>query len=156
MSAQARANAAESSSTETNQDLILFRVGELLCAIDVLDAQEIKRHLAITRAPETDAYVRGLANLRGEVITIVDLRVVFEMGRLEDDSQNHVIVIRKDSNIVGLMVDDIVDIVSIDSNILTKPPANVSGVRGEFFEAVLKRSEDVAAVLNLSRVAQAS
>ena len=154
MSESALLEAEEEGEAQDNRDLILFKVGGLLCAMDILQAQEINRHLTITEVPETAEYVRGVANLRGQVITVIDLRVVFDLARRGEEAKNQVVVVYSDGDAVGLLVDAVVDIVSVEEAALAQPPANVSGVKGEFFDSVYKRDEDIAGVINLSRVLQ--
>ncbi|MCP5185494.1 MAG: purine-binding chemotaxis protein CheW [Pseudomonadales bacterium] len=149
LSASERLHAGEARS------LILFKVGELLCGIDVLNAQEINANLTITDVPVTDPYVRGVANLRGQVITVLDLRVLFGVEGSAVDRKNRVIVVRQDQEVVGLLVDRIVDILSATPESLAPPPANLSGVRGEYFDAVFKLSDQVAGILALPRVMKA-
>ncbi|MEE4277750.1 MAG: chemotaxis protein CheW [Halieaceae bacterium] len=155
MSKAGRANAASSGqhvSSAPAIELIIFRVEELVCAIDIANAQEIKCQLKIIEVPETTISVRGVANLRGQVITVIDLRVVFGIEPKEVDSDSRIVVVRHDGGVVGLLVDYVDDIVSARHDDLEPPPANISGVRGEFFDAVFKRPEDLACLLNIDRI----
>jgi len=133
-------------------DLIVFSVEQLTCALDISLAQEIKCHLKVVEVPESSMRVRGVANLRGQVITIVDLRVVFGIEPKEIDDDSQILVVRVEGGSVGLLVDYVDDIVTASSGSIELPPANISGVRGEFFHGIYERDGDLACVLNLERI----
>jgi len=139
-------------SSEGAQELIIFRVADLVCALDIARAQEIKGQLKIIEVPETAMSVRGVANLRGQVITVIDLRIIFGIQPKDIDSDSRIVVVRNDDGVVGLLVDYVDDIVPAEADDLEPPPANISGVRGEFFDAVFKRPGDLACLLNIERI----
>ncbi|MEO1079406.1 MAG: chemotaxis protein CheW [Pseudomonadota bacterium] len=138
--------------TEGKRELVIFRVADLVCALDIERAQEIKGQLKIIEVPETQLAVRGVANLRGQVITVIDLRIVFGIEPRDISEESRIVVVRHEGSVVGLLVDHVDDIVPAQSDELEPPPANVSGVRGEFFDAVYKRPEDLACLLNVPRI----
>ncbi len=135
-----------------DRDLVLFRSGDLLCGIDVVRVQEINRNLDITVVHRAPDYVRGVLNLRGQLLTVIDLRRKLGMESVGIDSNMRVVVVRRDGVEVGLLVDQIVDIITADSLSTEPPPANVAGVGGIFFSAVYKMETALAAVLDLDRV----
>ncbi|MEM9759273.1 MAG: chemotaxis protein CheW [Pseudomonadota bacterium] len=139
-------------STEGKRELVIFRVADLVCALDIERAQEIKGQLKVIEVPETQLAVRGVANLRGQVITVIDLRIVFGIEPRDISEESRIVVVRHEGSVVGLLVDHVDDIVPAQSDDLEPPPANVSGVRGEFFDAVYKRPEDLACLLNVPRI----
>ena len=133
-------------------ELIIFVVENLVCALDIAHAQEIKGQLDIIEVPEAAMNVRGVANLRGQVITVIDLRIVFGIEPKAVDKESRIVVARTEQGVVGLLVDFVDDIVTADRAELQPPPANVSGVRGEFFEAVYRREQDLACVINVDKI----
>jgi len=137
---------------EDSVELIVFEVAELICALDIAHAQEIKGQLDIIEVPKAAMNVRGLANLRGQVITVIDLRIVFGIEPREIDGDSRIVVVREETGVVGLLVDSVDDIVTARASDLEHPPANVSGVQGEFFDSVYKRDGDLACVINIERV----
>ncbi|TGD75466.1 purine-binding chemotaxis protein CheW [Mangrovimicrobium sediminis] len=133
-------------------EIVVFQIDELKCALNIRQAQEINRNLSITAVPEAPVHVKGVANLRGKVITVVDLRVVFGIQPREEGGLNQVIVIHSASEEVGLLVDYVDDIVYAVPDELHPPPANLSGIPGEFFTAIYKKDGDVAGLINLDQV----
>lgn len=147
-----RPEAGGSGQSDREIGLVIFFVEDLVCALDIAIAQEIKGQLEIVEVPETAENVRGIANLRGQVITVVDLRRVFMIEAKDIDKESRIVVVRHEGDVIGLLVDYVEDIVSARESDLEPPPANVSGVRGEFFSAVYKRADDLACVLNIERI----
>jgi purine-binding chemotaxis protein CheW len=83
---------------------------------------------------------------------VIDLRVVFGIEPKGVDKASRVVVARTKHGVVGLLVDFVDDIVSAKQSELQPPPANISGVRGEFFASVYRREADLACVLNLKKI----
>jgi len=135
-----------------DRDLVLFRSGDLLCGIDVARVREINGNLDITVVHRAPDYVRGVLNLRGQLLTVIDLRRKLAMESASIDLNMRVIVIRRDGVEVGLLVDQIVDIIAADGLNTEPPPANVALVGGIFFSAVYKMETALVAVLDLDRV----
>lgn len=152
MSSGDRRDAAEASGDDSTVELIVFVVDNLVCALDIARAQEIKGQLDIIEVPQAAMNVRGLANLRGQVITVIDLRIVFGIEPKAIDADSRIVVVREETGVVGLLVDEVDDIVTARSSELEHPPANVSGVQGEFFESVYQREGDLACVLDIERI----
>ncbi len=142
----------EANIDESTVDLVVFTVEGLVCALDIAHAQEIKGQLNIIEVPEASMNVRGVANLRGQVITVIDLRIVFGIEPKEIDDDSRVVFVRHGSGVIGLLVDYVDDIVSAKTSELELPPANISGIQGEFFDSVYKRHGDLACVLNIDRI----
>jgi purine-binding chemotaxis protein CheW len=135
-----------------DRELVLFRSGELLCGIDVARVQEINRNLDITFVHHAPDYVRGVLNLRGQLLTVIDLRRKLGMESAIINPDMRVVVVRRDGSEAGLLVDQIVDIIAAENSNTEPPPANVAGVAGVFFSAVYKMEAALAAVLDLDRV----
>jgi len=133
-------------------ELIIFTVGELLCGLDIVNAQEINRNLSITPVPQSPPYVRGVLNLRGQVITVIDLRIKLELDPVDIHPEMRIIVVRNGPDVVGLLVDGVDDILAVQESELTPPPSNIGGVRGDFFSAVYKMDSQLAAVLDIEEV----
>lgn len=88
---------------------LLFRVGENLFGCDIRDAQEIVPYRTVTRLPGAPAYVLGLINIRGTIVTVLDLGARLEPGR-EPATGGTVLLIRYRDRFVGVVVDEVVDV----------------------------------------------
>ncbi len=129
-----------------------FYLGELLLGIDIQRMQEINRHLQITSVPNAPEYVSGVVNLRGEVVTILDLRRILQLEPREITQQSRNIIVNSGSEQIGLRVDRIADVVSARGDEIDPPPANLHGVDGKYFTGVYKLETELLVILGIDEV----
>ena len=134
---------------ETAQELTIFQVADISCGLDISDVQEINKHIDITKAYGSPDYVRGIINLRGEIVTVIDLRKKFGMEMEELNENMRVVIVESQGENIGLLVDRIDDIVLADPKLIEPPPSNVSGVTGEFFTGILKTDDSLITILDI-------
>ncbi len=91
-----------------------FCVEDLLLALDVLEVQEVIRFQEMTRVPTAPAVLRGLINLRGQIVTAIDLRRRLDLPPADDDRRPMNVVVRTDDGAVSLLVDEIGDVLELD------------------------------------------
>jgi purine-binding chemotaxis protein CheW len=133
-------------------ELATFYIGEALCGMDILKIQEINRLMEMTRVPQAPDYVMGILNLRGEIVTIIDLGKKLGLDTIDFDEFARNIIVNADNEHIGLMVTRIGDVVEADWQKVEPPPANIGGVQGEFFKGVLKMQDRLIGILNVDRV----
>lgn len=105
-----------------SDQFITFTVGEEEYGINIMLVREIKAWTATTRLPNTPDYMRGVINLRGAVVPIFDLRGRFNLG-LADPTKNHVVIILNVNNrTVGILVDRVSDILTVEQSAIQPPP----------------------------------
>jgi len=136
----------------TSVVLTLFNVGDILCGVNTSHARGIIKHFDITNVPGAPEYVRGVLNLRGQIVTIIDLRKKFGLGSLAISHKMGIVVISSEGEDIGLLVDVIKDVVTADSKHLKPPPSNIGEVTGKFFSHILKLKKEQVAVLNLDQL----
>ena len=102
-----------------------FSVDGLLLAIDVLEVQEVIRYQEMTRVPLAPPVVRGLINLRGQIVTAIDLRRRLGLPPAADDQRPMNVVVRTDDGAVSLLVDEIGDVIELGNQKLERPPETV-------------------------------
>ncbi len=134
--------------TATSQ-YVSFYLGNLLLGLPIHQVQEINRHLDVTRVPHAAYMVRGVINLRGEVVTVIDLPQVLGLAPAEITRSSRNVIVHHGDQLIGLMVDDVADILEIHKKEITAPPANVSGVDGKFFKGVYTTTDDIVVILDL-------
>lgn len=136
--------------------LATFYVGDMLLGLEIDQVQEINRCLDVTVVPHAPDWVRGVINLRGDVVTVIDLRSVLglERGTVTKDSRN--LIVNVSGELVGLCVDRIADIITVASDDLIPPPPNISAVDQRFFSGVATNEDEIVAVLNLSQALETS
>ena len=136
----------------TSVVLTLFIVGDILCGVNTSHVREIIKHFHITNVPGAPEYVRGVLNLRGQIVTIIDLRKKFGLESLAINDKMGIVVIFSEGEDIGLLVDVVKDVVTADSKNLKPPPSNIREVTGRFFSHILKMKKERVAVLNLDQL----
>jgi purine-binding chemotaxis protein CheW len=133
-------------------ELATFYIGEALCGMDILKIQEINRLMDMTHVPQAPGYVMGILNLRGEIVTIIDLGKKLGLEALEFGESARNIIVNAENEHVGLMVTSIGDVVEADWQKVEPPPANIGGVQGVFFKGVFKMQDGLIGILDVDRV----
>lgn len=137
-------------------EFVTFYVGPLLLGAEISQVEEINRHLDIAPVAHAPQWVQGVVNLRGDVVTVVDLRHVLGLGRIQIGRQTRNVVISADGERVGLLVDRIADVVKTYRNDINALPANLTTAQGRFFQGVVELDHGLLAVLNLGEVLTAT
>lgn len=132
--------------------------------------REIIKSCAITPVPHAPPHVRGLINLRGQVVTILDLAVRLGMPRRETDDDSHILILKTDAelasmqsrgegrglqtsaDVVGFLVDSIGDVVEADDARIEPPSANVTEAEGRFLSGVIQTESGLLVLLNIRSV----
>jgi purine-binding chemotaxis protein CheW len=96
-----------------NQEFLVFSLGEEEYAIDILKVQEIRGYENVTRIANAPDFIKGVTNLRGVIVPIVDLRIKFHLERVEYGGQTVVIVVNVADRVVGIVVDGVSDVMTL-------------------------------------------
>lgn len=133
-------------------ELTVFAIGDLLCALENLRVHEISGMRPVTPVHHAPAHVRGVVNLRGQIMTVVDLGVRFGIGPVPEDRKSRILVVPSGGEDVGLIVDGVEDVLTADARDLEATPSNIGGVSGHFFRNILKSKDDLIAIVDLDRI----
>ncbi len=133
-------------------ELATFYVGEALCGMDILKVQEINKLMEMTRVPQAPGYVMGILNLRGQIVTVIDLGKKLGLTSIEVNESSRNIIVNSDNEYIGLLVTRIGDVVEADWQKVEPPPANIGGVQGAFFKGVFKMKDRLIGILDADRV----
>ena len=133
-------------------ELASFFVGEALCGMDILKVQEINKLIEMTRVPQAPEYVLGILNLRGEIVTIIDLGKKLGLKSTELSEKTRNIIVNSNGEHIGLMVEQISDVVQAKFEKIEAPPANIGGVQGKYFTGVLKTKDRLIGILDVGKV----
>lgn len=138
--------------TEKLLQISTFYVGDVLYGIDINRVQEINKLSEITPVPLSPAFVRGVVNLRGRIVTVIDLGYKLTKKRTAESSDTKNIIVESKGEYLGLMVDRIWDVVQTDTDALSPPPANIGGVQGRLFRGVIQRDSELVGILDIERI----
>jgi len=131
-------------------ELLTFQVGKQEYAIDIMSVREIRGWSKATPLPHAPAFVRGVINLRGTVLTIVDLADRLGMGCTETNERNVIIVVHTGKETVGLLVDAVSDILAINKSDLQSPPEMSADNNQTFVSALMIADERMIRILALA------
>jgi purine-binding chemotaxis protein CheW len=142
-----------------------FRVAERLLGLDLLTVREILRPLDITPVPRSAPHIRGLLNLRGQVVTIIDLAVCLGLDPADLSDRSHIVILKTyqelaaahrqgtdykgPHDLVGLLVDAIEDVAEADASALEPPPANLNEAEEKLLAGVHRTDSGLLVLLNL-------
>lgn len=130
-----------------------FYLDQTFCGIDIDLVQEINDDLTITEVPLSPEYVLGIMNLRGQIVTVIDQGQKLGFDRAEIDHSSRIIIVRWQGEHVGLLVDEVTDVITSDKSDIVEPPSNIKGAQGKFFKGVVKRpNEELLAILNIEAI----
>ena len=129
-----------------------FFLGERMFGIEVLKIQEVIRFQEVTEVPLAPSLIRGLLNLRGSIVTTIDLRRRFGMPALEGDAQPANVVSQTPTGLVSLLVDRIGDVVEVDHSTYADPPDTLQDESRELIAGVYQLPAGLLLVLNVERV----
>ena len=104
------------------QELISFRIGAQEFCVDIMDVREIRGWTPATAIPQAPAYVRGVINLRGAVLPILDLGARLGLGAADPTARHVIIVAQVEKQVVGLLVDAVSDILTITNDMIQPTP----------------------------------
>ena len=131
---------------------LTFKVASEIYGIEILSISEIIRLIGITPIPETMELVKGIINLRGKIILVMDIRLRFGLPEREYDDRTCIIVVNIDGLEIGLIVDFVSEVVEIEEDQIEQMPSRGGGERQRFIRAVGKVGGEVKILLDLNKL----
>ncbi|MWC26546.1 chemotaxis protein CheW [Paenibacillus sp. MMS18-CY102] len=133
--------------------IIVFALGQEEYGIEVDKVRTIERMQPITRVPKTPTFIKGVINLRGIVIPVLDLRGRFGLTETEPTENSRIIIVAANEMEVGFIVDSANDVIDIDSETIDTPPEVVGGIKAKYLQGIAKIGDKrLLVMLNLSEV----
>jgi purine-binding chemotaxis protein CheW len=133
------------------QQTVVFRLSEEFYGIDIFAVNEIIRLREITPIPRTEPHVRGLVNLRGKTIPVVDLRIRMGLDVAECTDSSRIIVVDSNYGQVGIIVDAVSEVVTLHSDAIETKPNLMADESMEFVAGVAKRNDHLVTLLDLGK-----
>lgn len=128
-----------------------FHLGDLFLGVDVLRVQEVLRFQPMTRVPLSPDVIEGLINLRGQIVTAIDMRRRLGLSPRPDGQPPMNMVVRTEDGAVSLLVDEIGDVVDGEAGTFERPPENLSPSARELIRGVYKLRDRLLLVLDTER-----
>lgn len=135
-------------------ELAIFNVGDIICALKSIEVQEIIKNQEITVVHHAPEYVKGVINLRGQIVTIISMHKKFNLdipsgGKIGEEQ---IVIVKMGEESVGLLVDSVDDILLANTDEIDEPPSNLRGVNGAYFTGIYKKQDSLVAILNIHEI----
>ena len=137
--------------TPTGRQFSTFFVADLFFGVDVLRVQEVLRFQQMTRVPRSPEVIEGLINLRGQIVTAVDMRRRLRLLPRAGDQSPMNMVVRTEDGAVSLLVDEIGDVLDVDPDSYERSPENLDPAARELIRGVYKLKDRLLLVLDAER-----
>src|SRR5262245_29145790 len=131
---------------------LTFRLGQEEYGVEILKVQEIKGYSTITPVPNTPAYFKGVMNLRGTIVPVVDLRAKFAMAETKYNQFTVIIVLTVGTKVMGLIVDAVSDVLNIPTKDIQPTPDFGAQVDAQVISGMAKAGEKLVVLLDIDRV----
>jgi len=139
---------------EQTSQFCTFYLDKLLFGVELKGVQEVIRSLEMTKVPLAPAVVNGLINLRGQIVTAVDLRRRLELEPAPPDALAMNVVVRSEDGAVSLMVDEIGDVVEVEESSFEAPPETLRGSVRTMILGIHKLDDRLMHVLDIEKACQ--
>ncbi|HYE83998.1 MAG TPA: chemotaxis protein CheW [Clostridia bacterium] len=137
---------------EYTKQFVIFRLENEEYGIDILRVKEIKEMMRMTRVPKAAHFVRGVINLRGEIIPVIDLRKKFNLPEGEENSSTRIIIVSVDDITVGLVVDTSSEVIEISNKAIEDAPEVTGSVDQGFIYGIGKVGERLIILLDIVKI----
>lgn len=141
--------------TETSQYLT-FKLGDELFALDVKQVREVLDLIPITKVPRAPDFMRGVINVRGSVVPVVDMRLKFGMSQIANSLDTRIVVMEvsldEEITVLGALADSVHEVVELEPSHIERPPRIGSRWKHEFIKGIGKRDEQFLIILDIDRV----
>ncbi|GAB6098125.1 chemotaxis protein CheW [Halanaerocella petrolearia] len=134
------------------EQMIVFDIGKEKFGIKITRIHEIIRMKEITELPDASEYFAGIINLRGDIISVIDLQRRFGIKEAEVTDDTRIIVVGYEGQDVGLIVDAVSEVVHIDKEEIDDPPQSMVSIKNDYLTGIAKVEEDMINILDLDNL----
>ena len=135
-----------------NNQVVRFIVGKESFGVDIGKVQEIVTVPEITRVPDTPEYLEGIINLRGRIVSVIDLRKKLNCNGTGKNKKNRILVTEMNGKIVGLIVDEVSEVLRLNPDNIEPPPEMVDSAGAEYITGIGRLEDGIIILLDLARV----
>lgn len=132
--------------------LVVFHVRDEEFGVPIEEIQEIIKVNNITPIPDTPAFIKGIINVRGDIVTTIDMKVRFGIRGKKLSNSRHILITKQSESLFGLMVDEVTEVLRINENEIKPPPAMIVEIEKEYVKGIVVYEERLLIILDLSKV----
>jgi purine-binding chemotaxis protein CheW len=138
--------------TGRGNELLSIRLGGQEFAISIMAIREIRGWVAVTHLPHAPSYILGMINLRGTVLVVIDLAQRLGLGGQEPNPASVIVVVEANNRVVGLLVDEVCDIITVTEAMRQETPSIEHGASQDFIEGLVMIEERIISVIAVNAV----
>ncbi|MCK5223967.1 purine-binding chemotaxis protein CheW, partial [Candidatus Calescamantes bacterium] len=131
---------------------VSFRLGDQLFGFDIMKVKEIVKEFSLKSVPGVNPIITGFMNLRGEIITVLDLRKRLSMDALEEGSSQDVIIVLWREEKYGLVIDEVLEVVELSEDEINRENKNIFRIEEDFVYGLGKVNDKPIMILSLEKV----
>ncbi|ERI90872.1 CheW-like protein [Clostridiales bacterium oral taxon 876 str. F0540] len=128
--------------------VVVFRLGEEQFAVETAKVQSINDNMGITKVPKAPEHIKGLINLRGNIISLLDINLLLDIERSEE-GQNNIIILEMEDELVGITVDQVDEVLDIDESIIEKIETDK---RKSFLKGVINFKDRIVTLIDIDKL----
>jgi purine-binding chemotaxis protein CheW len=137
---------------EATREVLVFILGGDEYGVDILKVQEIRGYDKVTPIPAAPDYVKGVINLRGVIVPVIDLRVKFRLAQVKYDQFTVVVILRLATRVIGVVVDGVSDVMALTASEVRPAPQLGTVVDASFISGVATQGERMVLLLDIERL----
>ncbi|MEK8279176.1 chemotaxis protein CheW [Escherichia coli] len=145
-------NVTKLASEPSGQEFLVFTLGDEEYGIDILKVQEIRGYHQVTRIANTPAFIKGVTNLRGVIVPIVDLRIKFSQVDVDYNDNTVVIVLNLGQRVVGIVVDGVSDVLSLTAEQIRPAPEFAVTLSTEYLTGLGALGDRMLILVNIEKL----
>ncbi len=134
------------------EEFLTFTLGDEEYAIDILKVQEIRGYDAVTKIANTPDFIKGVINLRGTIVPIIDLRIKFRLGRAEYNQFTVVIILNVADRVVGVVVDSVSDVIMLGQDQIKAAPQFSGGTNTDHITGIGTMGERMLILIDIEKL----
>ncbi|HEO64384.1 MAG TPA: purine-binding chemotaxis protein CheW [Spirochaetes bacterium] len=137
---------------DTLKQLVTFTISEETYGLEILKVQEIVRLPQVTKLPKAPAFVKGVIDLRGSVIPILDLREKFGIDTIAYSEKTRVIILETSGKKIGIIVDTVSKVIQVEEKDIAPPPNVITGGDNQFISGVIRLEDKLIILLDIGNM----
>ncbi len=134
------------------REFVTFRLNQEFYGINIQNVENIEKVLPITRIPYTLNYIKGVVNLRGIIVPVVDLRARFGLEKRENTDESRIIIVNLEDNKIGMLVDSSSEVLQISEEDIDAAPNVKKEINNEFIKNIGKKNGRIIMLIDLHKV----
>lgn len=132
--------------------LIVFRAGNEEFGVNIDAVREIIKMSMITPIPESPDFIKGIVNVRGEIVTTIDIKSRFDLQQTEDVEAKHIVVTKQEDNLFGLIVDEVIEVLRIMKKEIKSTPNLIDKINEKYIKGIISHDNRLIILLDLEQV----